>query len=129
LTRRYDKRADVVLAEYLQPLPREKGEQRAFRVIAPLPNRESFIRMQAAIFRTSLAVQVDEAYNELRALADSMDEWYNSLPAGFRVAEHGKQIEACRDEMQAIVGNKPNVPKGVSDVRVLFVPPENPDGR
>ena len=57
LTRRFDKRADVVLAEYLEPLPREKGEQRAFRIKVPLPNYEHFVRMQAAVFRRPLTEQ------------------------------------------------------------------------
>lgn len=131
LYRKFGRRAELVLSDYLSLQPRKKGEQRSFQILAPLPNGETYTRMEAATFRKPLADQVKEAYVEFGQIRDSLEEWYKGMPKGFQIADHGKQIKKCIERMEHLCDHEPPVPKDVRDVQVVFVPEaeESLDGR
>lgn len=131
LYRRFGRRAEVVLADYLSLQPRKKGEQRTFQIRVALPTGENYTRMEAQTFRKPMGDQIKEAYAEMALIRDELEEWFQGMPKGFQVAAHGKQIKASWDKMDDVVAHEPPIPKDVKDIPVMFVPEaeESLDGR
>src|SRR4051812_39825435 len=98
LLRRYGRMADVVLKDFIRSID-GKGTQRKFLILATLPSRENYLRMRSVEFSKPLAKIVESAFLGLEGLREELETWYNSLPAGFKAAKHGKTIKAALDCM------------------------------
>lgn len=112
---KYGRGAEIVLSDYLHA-----GEKGTYHLLANLPSREIYQRMESAVFSLPLAEQVQTAIDELITLYLEMHDWFVSMPKTFQEDAHGKLVAEARDALEEVIANV-NVPIDIK-LSVMYIP-------
>ena len=116
----FDRHAIRVLSDYLDPQQQEKGKQRKYKITKELPELREYNALKTAKFTRSLSDLIDEAYSEIKTLAEEMQEVHDNMPENLQETELGNARQEAADQLSDV--QRPEIPNVLESLTVLHYP-------
>jgi hypothetical protein len=119
----YDEHFFRSLRSLIDRMPHEKKKPQRYKVIGALPQPGAeYLALRTERHQTTIGDLVDEAYSAVEDLAEEMTNWRDNLPDGLREnSDKGGQVEEAANRLEEIRDDKPDVPEGIRDLKVIFL--------
>ena len=83
----------VLWDEYIRETESPSRRVKHYAILKALPSQKEFPAFRDAKFTRPLSEWLEEAYMEIDALRDELQEWFDNLPENFQDGEKGSQLE------------------------------------
>ena len=129
LTRAYDGHVWEVLDGYFESMPRTKGQKGKIKIVASLPEKVEYLQLKQDHFTKTIALLVDEAYEEIADLRDEMQEAFDNTPESLQETEVAQARSEAASQLDIFADDSPSVPESISSVSIILYPSPNQTSR
>ena len=91
-----------------------------YRIKKNLPTIEEYGKMKKFWFTKSAADLMNDAYAEITALGEEMNEWYNNLSEGLQQTDKAERINSAAEALEGIDSQDPT--DLMTDIEVYHLP-------
>ena len=129
LTRAYDGHVWQVLEGHFEAAERAKGQRRKVEILAALPDKTEYLQLKQDHFTKTIALLVDEAYEEIADLRDEMQEAFDNTPESLQETEVAQARSEAASQLDIFADDSPSVPESISSVSIILYPSPNQTSR
>jgi len=120
LRKLYDPHVFQVLRGRFEELPRQRKQQRRYKVRQDTPTKEEYLRMKAEHFSTTVETLMADAYGEITSLAEEMREWHDNMPENLQDGDVGSRVSEAADSLENV--DEQSYPEELPEIKTVFYP-------
>jgi hypothetical protein len=107
--------------EYIEQLPRMKGEQPKFKMLKNLPTKEEYPAMQQAHYSETVEEIYESAKSEIESLQEEMESWADNMEStSLASTSKCSEVREAADSLSGL--NWPDAPEQWPEWRALRLP-------
>jgi tetratricopeptide (TPR) repeat protein len=118
----YDEHVWYVLEGYVQRLPRVKGQQKKFEILALLPGKPEYLQMKEKHFRTTIELLTREAYKTVSEIRGDVEDAYEDGPEEWQETDNGQALIDIAAQLDDIERSLPFIPDAISSLQIVRYP-------
>lgn len=108
-----------MLEGYVQRLPRVKGQQKTFEILASLPDKDEYLQMKQNHFTKTIEQLAWEAYEAVSDIRVDVEGVYYDTPEEEQDSDDCQALLDTVAQLESIERDSPFIPDAISSLQIV----------
>ncbi len=121
LKKTFDAYFESVINSYIEPVSRQRREQRKYKILKVLPTYSEYKALLSKTYTVSLDSLISDAYSVIEELQSEMQEVFDNMPENLQDSDLGQRRSECADSLDNL-NDLPHIPEDVAEITTVYLP-------